>query len=360
MGNNNIDNSPGRRESNNVIRIVMAATAIILLLSGYSTAQTRETGTLQNFKRGDALPSIELSTLIDSTVQHFSPKNDRPSVIMFFSIRPDFRKKRSLVLLSTFSDLADQYKTKINIIGIYSDSKEKETVQTYMTKSAISIPVYHDRHKDIYDKYGVFMMPLVVLTDNKGRLHEVIPYTYNIRGIIDGNIKYLLGEWDKNQLARSLKPKPSKIRSNEEKEYIRRINYGRIMQSKKMYDQAIRELSNAVTLMPNLIEGHTGLGFAYIKTKQFEKAEVHFNDALKINPESDEAIAGLGLSYYGQGKTESALEELEKAFITKNPSIDVIVSLAEIYEEKGLDQKAIRLNKLAVSILMTMYEQRWK
>ncbi len=350
----------GNFKSYKLVTIAIMALTLLLLLVSNSSAQTKASGNLQNFKRGDALPSIKLPSLIDHTEQVFNYGNDRPSVIMFFSIRPDFRKKRSLALLSTFSNLAEKYKTKIDIVGIYSDSKAEKTVLDYMVNSSINIPVYNDRQKTTYNKYGVFMMPLVVLTDNKGNLHEVIPYTYNIREIVDGNIKYLLGEWDKKQLAQSLKPKQLKTRSKDEKEYIRRINYGRIMHSKKMYGQAIRELSNAVTLMPGLIEGHIGIGFAYLKTGELDKAEDSFNTALKIDSDSDEAIAGLGLTYFGQGKNESALEELEKAFISQKPSIDVIVSLAEIYEDKGLDQKAIRLNKLAVSMLMEMYEQRWK
>jgi tetratricopeptide (TPR) repeat protein len=203
-------------------------------------------------------------------------------------------------------------------------------------------------------------MPLVVLSDKDGRLHETVPYTYNIRGIVEGNIKLLLKEWDREQLIDALKPKQKAPKSGEEKEYIRRINYGRVMLSKKMYGQAIREYSNAVKLMPQLIKAHVGLGFALLEAKQYDKAEVSFNKALSIDPDSDDAIAGLGLAHHGQGKIDIALTELENAFIAANPNIEVIITLAEIYEKKGFNKKANRLNKLAVSRLMTLFEQRWK
>ena len=339
---------------------LIAAIAILTLAAGsFSSAFAQEAGTLRKFKRGDKLLPIELTNLKDSSPLSFTPGNGKPSVILFFSIRPDFRKKRSLALLSTLSELAKEYKTKINILGIYSDSKKRETVNTYMDKSNININVYHDKEKIIYNNYGVFMMPLVVISDADGRLHEVIPYTYSIREIIDGNIKLLLGEWDKPRLALSLKQKEIEIMGEDEKEYIRRINYGRIMQSKKMHDQAIREFSNAVKLMPKMITAYNELGFVLIRTQEYVRAEDSFRSALKINPESDDAISGLGLAQYGKGNIDAALNSLEQAFISHKLRLEVIITLAEIYEIMGLNQKAIRLNKLAISRLMSLYEQRW-
>ena len=340
---------------------VLAAIVFLLPVSQSNVfAQEVEAGTLRNFKIGEKLPPIKLPAVNDDTLQSFTPGNGKPAVIMFFSIRPDFRKKRSLALLSTLTDFADQYKTKIDIVGIYSDSEQVDTVQTYMAKSNLNIRVYNDAHKRIYNTYGVFMMPLVILSDEDGKLHEIIPYTYNIREIVDGNIKLLLKEWDRARLIDALKPKETIIRSPEEKEYIRRVNYGRIMMSRKMYGQAVREFSNAVKMMPHLIRARVGLGFALLESRKYDEAEASFKEALKIDPDSDDAIAGLGLTHYRQGKIDIALTELENAFIVPKPDIEVIITLAEIYEKKGASKKAIRLNKLAVSRLMTLFEQRWK
>ena len=342
--------------------IIAAVIAMSLFTGGHHVAQAQaeETGVLRHFKRGEKLPPIELSTVKDASKHSFIPGTGKPSVIMFFSVRPDFRKKRSLALLSTLSDLADQYKNKLDIVGVFSDNNQLNTVKSFIDKATINVRVFNDRSKKVNNEYGVFMMPLVVLASKDGALHEVIPYTYNMRRIVEGNIKYLLGELDKDQLVKSLKPKEREVKSDKEKEYIRRINYGRIMYGKKMYGQSIREFSTAVKLMPQLIEAHIDLGFALMATKKYGKAEEAFKEALKINAESDSAISGLGLSYYHRGDKDSAFTELDKAFIAPSPRLEVIIALAEMYEEKGFDDKAIRLNKLAVSRLMMMYEQRWK
>ncbi|RJQ47317.1 MAG: hypothetical protein C4538_05320 [Nitrospiraceae bacterium] len=340
--------------------LLVAAVVLFFTVCGYHVALAQEAGILSNIKRGEKLPPMQLPSLKDMSPQFFVPGGGKPSVIMFFSVRPDFRKQRSLALLSALSDLSEQYKTKLDIVAIYSDSQVADIMKEYMDKSASKVKIYYDSQKNIYNKYGVFMMPLIVLGDENGMLHEVIPYTFDIKKIVDNNVRFLLGEWDKDQLTNSLKPKETIIKSEEEKEYIRRINYGKIMHAKKMYGQAIREFSTAVKLIPHLIDAHIGLGFALLATEKYDKAEISFKDALKINGESDDAISGLGLLYYERGEIDSALPELEKAFIAPNPRLEVIIALADIYEKKGLNEKANRLNKLAVSILMTMYEERWK
>ncbi len=340
---------------------VLTISLLIFLtaVAGSPQASTKK-ATLRNYQFGDKLPAFKLSQINGGSPEKFSPGQGKPTIIMFFSIHPNFRKKRSLALLNALSLLAEKYKNKIQIVGIYSDNKDKDIVSNYMKSSAKHVTVYSDPRKTVLDHYGVFMMPLAIITKGSGKLFEVIPYTYNIREIIEGNIKLLLGQWTKEQLHNSLKPKQMVTKTDTEKEYIRRVNYGRIMKSKKMYDQAIREFSTAIKINPKSIEAYIELGFAEISEQQWDAAEDAFKKAQNIDKDSDDAIAGLGLTYYGKGKTKLAKETLENAFIAPNPKLEVIIALAALYEAEGNNSKANRLNKLAIARLMTMYEQRWK
>lgn len=320
-----------------------------------------EKATLRNFKYGEKLPAFTLKTLIGGESKTFTPgAENRPSLIVFFSIRPEFRQKRSLALLSAMSAMVDQYKNRIEIVGVFSDDQGDKVVADYIKPFSNKITVYADPSKAVNDRYGAFMMPLAVMITGDGKLHEVIPYTYNIRELIDGNFKLLLGDWTKEQLQAALVPIESDAKTEEEKEYIRRVNYGKIMQSKQMFSQAVREFSNAIKIRPQDIAAHLELGFSHVALKDWDKAEESFKKALSIDKESDSAIAGLGLTFYGKGDTARALPELENAFIAPEPRLEVIIALAEIYEKKGDNTKANRLNKLAISRLMTMYDQRWK
>lgn len=340
------------------INLYVLFTLIFLIVP--ISGQSKENGTLHNFKQGDSLPSFKLRPLAGGQSEVFVPGNGKPTLLVFFSIRPDFRKKRALALLSSLADISDEYKNKIEIVGVYCDDQDKEIVVNYMASSAGKIKLFEDPLKDVYNQYGIFMMPLAVMTNAEGKLHDVIPYTFNIRELVSGNFKVLLGQWTQDQLQTSLEPEQPKNLTDDEKEYIRRVNYGRIMTSKKMHSQAIREFSNAVKLKPKAIEAYLELGFAYTALKEWDKAMDSFKKAQAIDSESDEAIAGLGLSYYGKGDLKKAKTELENAFISPLPKLDVIIALAEIYEAEGNNSKANRLNKLAINRLMTLYEQRWK
>jgi tetratricopeptide (TPR) repeat protein len=340
--------------------ILGVALFLTLLTSPTIKAET-EKATLRNFKFGEKLPAFTAKTVDGQGSKTFTPGSDgRPSLIIFFSIRPEFRQKRSLALLTAMAAMADQYKNRIEIVGVFSDDQGEQVVKEYIKPFANKITVFTDPSKEINDRYGVFMMPLAVMATGQGALHEVIPYAFNIRELIDGNFKLLLGEWTKEQLQVSLTPEENNAKSNEEKEYIRRVNYGKIMQGKQMYSQAVREFSNAIKIMPKNIAAYLEIGFAYISLKDWAKAEEAFKKGQEIDKESDSAIAGLGLAYYGKGDIAQALPVLENAFIAPDPRLEIIIALADIYEKKGDNTKANRLNKLAISRLMTLYEQRWK
>lgn len=340
----------------------MLAVALLLTLFVCPSATAdAEKATLRNFKYGEKLPAFTAKTVDGQGTKTFTPGHEgKPSLIIFFSIRPEFRQKRSLALLTAMAAMADKYKNRIEIVGVLSDNQGEQVVKEYIKPFANKLTVYADPTKEINDRYGVFMMPLAVMANGQGGLHEVIPYAFNIRELIDGNFKLLLGEWTKEQLQASLTPEENTAKSEEEKEYIRRVNYGKIMQGKQMYSQAVREFSNAIKIMPKNITAYIEIGFTYINLKDWAKAEEAFKKAQEIDKESDSAIAGLGLAYYGKGDIAQALPVLENAFIAPEPRLEIIIALADIYEKKGNNTKANRLNKLAISRLMTLYEQRWK
>ncbi len=353
-----------RPNTTSILTRLAPTLGVALLLTLFTCATARaetEKATLRAFKYGEKLPAFTAKTVDGQGSKTFTPGHDgKPSLIIFFSIRPEFRQKRSLALLTAMAAMADQFKNRVEIVGVFSDDQGEQVVKEYIKPFANKLVVYADPAKEINDRYGVFMMPLAVMATGQGTLHEVIPYAFNIRELIDGNFKLLLGEWTKAQLQASLTPEQNTAQSEAEKEYIRRVNYGKIMQVKQMYSQAVREFSNAIKIMPNSIAAHLEIGYAYISLKEWDKAEEAFKKAQEIDKESDNAIAGLGLAYYGKGEIAQALPVLENAFIAPEPRLEIIIALADIYEKKGDNTKANRLNKLAISRLMTLYEQRWK
>ena len=334
--------------------LLLSLKALLLVFCLSVNSIAAEQNSLLNFAINDRLPAMNLP-LVDTNQNSMSTDNGNPTVIMFFGLSPAFRSKRSLNLVEILNNIKPGFTDRVNFAAVYSENKVIDTVQQFIADGLFTFPVFNDSDKSIYNRYGLFMLPLAIIINQQGKLHAVIPYTHMIDEIITNNLKLLLGDFTKEEFLETLKPNENIVRSKEEKEYIRRVNYGRVMMARKIYPAAMREYNTASKILPKRIEAITGLGFAQLATKKLQKAESSFKKALTINSDNDEAIAGLGLTLFKMKKYDQSLSVLENASISADQKIDVIISLAEIYEMKGNMSKSIRLNKLAVKKLMGQF-----
>lgn len=335
-----------------MIRFLIRLVIVTLLVMPPPTPAMAESHELINFKENTKLPAFTLPELVSGKEAAFDPTSGAPSVLMFFSLSPAFREQRSLDLAAVLGKLNSQFQGRVHCAAVFADDQNQDTVKKLIKDKVISIPVFDDGKRQTYDRYGIFMMPIAILTSGDGILQAVVPYTANIDEILANNLKFLLGELSKEQWQESLKAPQNIVKSDAEKEYVRRVNYGRVMLARQMHSAASREFMTAIKIMPNAIEAQIGLGQVQFATDKLDLAEQSFRKALQLNKDSDEALAGLGLVLYKKGEPDQALPILENALISTDPPLEVIVTLAEYYEKKGQIDKAIRLNKLAVSKLI--------
>ena len=78
------------------------------------------------------------------------------------------------------------------------------------------------------------------------------------------------------------------------------------------YNEAISELSMAVSLDPKLTEAHSLLGVAYDKKGFGEKAKDSFERAVKMDEDAD-TLNNLGFSLYQSGNYRAAVDRLKRA-----------------------------------------------
>jgi len=78
------------------------------------------------------------------------------------------------------------------------------------------------------------------------------------------------------------------------------------------YNEAISELSTAVSLDPKLTEAHNLLGVAYGKKGFGERAKDSFERAVKIEADAD-TLNNLGFSLYQNGNYRAAVDRLKRA-----------------------------------------------
>ncbi len=72
------------------------------------------------------------------------------------------------------------------------------------------------------------------------------------------------------------------------------------------YDGALSTLHEGLTLYPNAVELHVGLGYARLARDEFAWARRSFEEALVLDPEHEDGLAGLGETLLRFGQREAA------------------------------------------------------
>jgi Tfp pilus assembly protein PilF len=78
------------------------------------------------------------------------------------------------------------------------------------------------------------------------------------------------------------------------------------------YNEAVTELSTAISLDPKLTEAHNLLGVAYDKKGFGERAKDSFERAVKLEEDAD-TLNNLGFSFYQNGNYRAAVDRLKRA-----------------------------------------------
>jgi Flp pilus assembly protein TadD len=106
-------------------------------------------------------------------------------------------------------------------------------------------------------------------------------------------------------------PEPMKqAAANSAKEHLAN---GRAYLNNEQLNEAISELSTAVSLDPKLTEAHNLLGVAYDKKGLGDRAKDSYERAVKNEPEDAQALNNLGFSLYQSGNYRAAVDKLKRA-----------------------------------------------
>ena len=73
------------------------------------------------------------------------------------------------------------------------------------------------------------------------------------------------------------------------------------------YDDALQVLREGLTLYPNAVELHVGVGYAQLAREEYGWARRSFEEALVLEPEHEDGLAGLGESLLKLGQEDAGL-----------------------------------------------------
>jgi Tfp pilus assembly protein PilF len=106
-------------------------------------------------------------------------------------------------------------------------------------------------------------------------------------------------------------PEPKKLAiANSAKEHLAN---GRSYLLNGQLNEAITELSTAVSLDPKLTEAHNLLGVAYDKKGLGDRARDSYERAVKVDSEDAQTLNNLGFSLYQNGNYRAAVDRLKRA-----------------------------------------------
>jgi tetratricopeptide (TPR) repeat protein len=114
--------------------------------------------------------------------------------------------------------------------------------------------------------------------------------------------------------------------------------------------------SKTVVQSPNSANAHGGLGHAYHKRGQLDKAIVEFQKAVRILPNHFRAYYILGVLYDQKGDIKNAIDNYKKSIAINPEFADAQYNLAILYHKQGLIADAIRQYKKVIELMPEDYE----
>ena len=143
----------------------------------------------------------------------------------------------------------------------------------------------------------------------------------------------------------------------------------------KMCDFAITELQKAVAIYPDYAAAHAGLTNLFVRTRQFDSAEIHGKRALALDPKNVNAMYGAtarfadaldlckkavalnpeyGMGYGNMGKCYFSMHAYDSAIISfkhslalPQPDVSEYAQIAISYQALGMRDSASRYENIA-------------
>ncbi len=295
---------------------------------------------------GKTVPDFTLKNIkgVDVSLKEFTGE---VIVLIYWKDNHDYSYKA----LADYRDFIEVYKKRgVQFIGIAGETGEHEKVSKIVKDLKIKFPVLLDSSRAVLGSYGIRVYPTTLLIDRKGKLIHAIPghpVLYN--SILDGYLRYILGDIDDEELQTAISPQKMKVDESEvmaEREYNLALKFGEF----GLISRATRTVKVAIRHKPDMIKAYNFLGFLYLESNETDNAINEFQKAIDIDPGSFEARAGIGITSLSQGKIDYAIKVLTEAANLNKESSVVYYELGKAYELKGDKNNAFNMYKKSLQL----------
>ena len=102
------------------------------------------------------------------------------------------------------------------------------------------------------------------------------------------------------------------------------------------YDEALGTLREGLTLYPNAVELHVGVGYARLAREEFAWARRSFEEALVLEPEHEDGLAGLGETLLKFGQIDAGLRCFQRTLeLGYTDDIDLMLQIGRTLFREG-------------------------
>ncbi|MDQ6887287.1 MAG: tetratricopeptide repeat protein [Gemmatimonadota bacterium] len=115
------------------------------------------------------------------------------------------------------------------------------------------------------------------------------------------------------------------------------------------YDEALDVLRDGLSLYPNSVELHIGVGYARLAREEFAWARQSFEKSLVLDPDHEDALAGLGETLLKFGQRELATGTFHRVLdLGYNDDIDLMLQVGRALFREGLIEESRQYFETAV------------
>jgi tetratricopeptide (TPR) repeat protein len=108
------------------------------------------------------------------------------------------------------------------------------------------------------------------------------------------------------------------------------------------YDEALDLLREGLTLYPNAVELHVGVGYARMAREEFAWARRSFDEALILDPDHEDALAGLGELLLKFGQNEAGLAAFDRTIqLGYDDDIDLMLQIGRALFREGFVEESL-------------------
>lgn len=124
------------------------------------------------------------------------------------------------------------------------------------------------------------------------------------------------------------------------------------------YDEALGVLREGLTLYPNAVELHVGVGYAQLAREEYAWARRAFEEALILEPEHEDGLAGLGESLLKLGQHDAATRCFRRTLeLGYNDDVDLMLQIGRALFREGSSRDRATLFEHALEFFNAALDQ---